>query len=118
MAENLDRDTEKRREEKKADPVRKDLYGILYYLYGEANYGSYQGLRFRVARNPLEHVFYVPEAKRGPATLQVICWKGPMNFASTPEEEKTVRDFEFSPEGIDQAAAWIYEEQARIFGEA
>jgi hypothetical protein len=41
-----------------------------------------------------------------------------MNFASTPAEEKTVRDFDFSPEGIDQAAAWIHEEQARIFGGA
>ena len=39
-----------------------------------------------------------------------------MNFASTPDEEKTVKDFEFSQEGIDMAAAWIYEEHGRIFG--
>lgn len=115
MAEELRKDTEIQTEET-TDPVRRDLYGILYYLYGEANYGSYKGLRFRVARNPLEHVFYVPADKRGPAVLQVICWKGPMNFASTPDEEKTVKDFEFSQEGIDMAAAWIYEEHGRIFG--
>ena len=116
MTENLDRDTAGIAEEEMTDPVRKDLYGINFYLYGEANYGSYKGLRFRVARNPLVHVFYTPAEKRGPATLQVICWKEPMNFASTPDGEKTVKDFDFSPEGIDQAAAWIHEEQARIFG--
>lgn len=117
MAEESRKDIQNR-EEEGADPVRRDLYGILYYLYGEANYGSYRGLRFRVARNPLEHVFYVPAGKRGPATLQVICWKEPLNFASAPEEEKTVKDFEFSPEGIDQAAAWIRQEQERLFGKS
>lgn len=116
MAEEFGK--ERAKEEEGADPVRKDLYGILYYLYGEANYGSYKGLRFRVARNPLEHVFYVPVEKRGPATLRVITWTGPFSFASTPEEEKTIRDFEFSAEGIGQAAAWIHEEHDRIFGKA
>ena len=98
------------------DPIRKDLYGILYYLYGEANYGSYQGMRFRVARDPLEHVFYVPADKRGPAVLRAEYWTGPMNWASTPAEEKTAKDFEFSAEGLDQVSDWLHGEHERLFG--
>ena len=86
---------------------REDLFPFVHYEYGEAYYGSCRGLRFRIAREPLESVHFTPADKRGQATLRVVLWPGPFGYAATAEENKTVQDFPFSEEGLQQAAAWL-----------
>lgn len=85
----------------------KSLYGITYYEYGEAYYGSCGPIRFRVARNPLENVHFIPADKRGECTLRAVVWPSPFSFAATPDKEKEYRDFPFTQEGLSEAADWI-----------
>ncbi len=94
----------------------KDFYSLLFYEYGEAYLGSADGMRFRLAREPLENVHYTPPDKRGEACLRASVWRGPLAYARTPEEEITSRDFPFTEEGLSLAAAWIEEMRARQEG--
>ena len=45
--------------------IAKDLFSIVHYEYGEAYYGSYEMMCYRVAREPLENVHFTPPEKRG-----------------------------------------------------
>ena len=87
--------------------LEKNLHSLVYYEYGEAYFGSYRGMRYRVAREPLSNVHFVPPAKRDPAVLRVTIWPEPFGYASTPGEEKTVKDFEFSEEGLAQITPYL-----------
>lgn len=87
----------------------KDLFPISHYEYGEAYYGSDRGMRFRIARDPLENVHFVPADKRGSSVLAVTVWPEPDSFQSAPEEKKIRRDFPFTQEGLEQAAAYLNE---------
>ncbi len=90
---------------KKIDP--KDLYSITHYEYGVPYSGSRGGMRFWIARNPLERVFGKKDA--GEANIEVVIWKGPFAIDVTTEE-KTSKLFEFSNEGIEEAAKWLNEQ--------
>ena len=82
-----------------------DLYGIKHYLYGEAYYGSDEGMRFRLAREPLRNVIcasvkedrsYADDPK-----LRAAVWFGKLSYEKTPKEEITTRTFSFDGEGYD-----------------
>lgn len=85
----------------------KDLFSLTHYEYGEAYFGSERGMRFRVAREPLANVHFTPADKRGPATLRVTVWPEPDSYQSAPDDRKTVKDFPFTEEGLQQAAAYL-----------
>ncbi len=87
--------------------LQHDLFPLTHYEYGEAYFGSYRGMRFRVAREPLENVHYTPVEKRSEATLQVTVWKGPYSYNATPKEERVVRDFAFTEEGLDEIGPYL-----------
>lgn len=92
-----------------------DILNFTHYEYGEPFPGSYKGMRYRIARNPLENVHFVPVDKRGEATLQVAVWPEPFAYDTT-KEEKTIRDFPFTEEGRIEAVDWLnatYEEKFR-----
>ena len=90
-----------------------DLFGLTHYYYGEAFFGSCQGMRYRVAADPLKRMRPdkpVPEDVRLVATV----WPEPWSWAGTEEQEKKSESFPFSPEGLDQVADWLntcYEEE-------
>ena len=42
----------------------KDFFAFTHYEYGEAYFGSYKGMRYRLAREPLENVFFVKKGLR------------------------------------------------------
>ena len=95
------------------DPIpRSDFFPLTHYLYGEAYYGSCDGMRYRLAREPLEHVFYVPEKDRSPAVLRAVVWPEPTAYAHTPKEQMEYQDFDFSEEGLTQAVSWFNERVA------
>lgn len=87
--------------------IAKDLFSIVHYEYGEAYYGSYEMMCYRVAREPLENVHFTPPEKRGPAILRCTVWPGPYAYAKTPEEQKIVKDFEYSQQGLNEIAAYL-----------
>ena len=44
------------------------FFNLMHYEYGEAYFGSHKGMRFRLARDPLANVKFVPVDQREPAT--------------------------------------------------
>lgn len=95
----------------------KALYGITYYEYGEAYFGSCGPIRFRVARDPLKNVHFIPADKRGECVLRATVWPSPFSYAATSDEQKESRDFDFTQEGLEQAVAWLNEMLGRAQGE-
>lgn len=82
----------------------KDVYSLVHYEYGVAYSGEYGGMRYRIARSPLERVF--GKKDKGEAKLEVNIWRGPFCFDKT-SEEITTRFFEFTEEGKTEAVAFI-----------
>ena len=83
------------------------FFPLSHYEYGEAYFGSYKGMRYRLAREPLENVKFTPLDKRGPATLMATVWPEPYSYAHTEDSLKTTENFEVSQEGLEKAVEWI-----------
>ena len=89
-----------------------DIYGYTHYLYGEAYLGSYKGMRFRLAREPLKKVFYSPKsewAKDGEndAYFLASVWPEPFSFEKTEKEKIKEERFPFTEEGLLLAVKWL-----------
>ncbi len=89
----------------------KELFRIEYYEYGEPYFGSDGGMNYRVAREPLENVHFIPPEKRPAGVLRASAWQGPWNFAVTPEKEIQTKEFAFTEEGLQEAIAWLNDVQ-------
>ncbi|MCR5092630.1 MAG: hypothetical protein K6B72_01450 [Lachnospiraceae bacterium] len=85
-----------------------DLFGLNHYFYGEAFFGSYQGMRYRVAADPLKRMRPDKPVEEGVQILATV-WPEPYSWASTADEEKSSESFPFSADGLEQAAAWLTE---------
>jgi hypothetical protein len=89
----------------------KDFFAFTHYEYGEAYFGSYKGMRYRLARNPLENVHFTPVDKRDPdATLMATVWPEPYSYAHTADELKTTAHFPITEEGMASAVDWFNEQ--------
>lgn len=83
------------------------FFNLMHYEYGEAFFGSYKGMRYRLAREPLENVKFIPVDKRGPATLMATVWPEPYSYGMTDKKLMTSENFEVSQEGFEAAVKWI-----------
>ena len=93
---------------------RSDFYKFTYFDYGEADYGSYKGLRYRLGAEPLVRLFgKKPEEKEG-TKLRAYAWREPSNFATAADKE--FADFDYSEEGVNDAVAWLNEEWNKLCG--
>lgn len=84
-----------------------ELYGFGHYLYGEAYFGSCHGMRYRVARDPLENVVFENHEKQMDARFKAEVWFTPFCYEKTPDDEKTGKDFPFTEDGLKEAAGWL-----------
>ncbi len=82
----------------------------MHYEYGEAYFGSHKGMRYRLAREPLENVKFVKEEDRKPATLMATVWPEPYSYGVTDKSLMTSEHFEVSQEGLEEAVKWINEQ--------
>lgn len=89
------------------------FFNFMHYEYGEAYFGSHKGMRFRLARDPLENVKFTPPDKRGPATLMATVWPEPYSYACTDKSLMTSEHFEVSEEGFAAAIEWINEQYSK-----
>lgn len=87
----------------------KDLFHLVHYEYGEPYFGSCAGMRFRVARNPMEMVALKAPDEKGEAKLSFTVWPEPDSYAATPDDLKTTKEFPFSDEGLQQGTDWLNE---------
>ena len=69
----------------------KDVLNISFYEYKVAFTGSFRGMRYRIAREPFEHVRYLPPEKKEGAKLKLSIWKEPYtaSYAATYFGEKS-----------------------------
>ncbi len=88
----------------------KDFYHINYYEYGKAFLGSYKGMRFRLARSPLENVFFKSKEEKAAGVLVATIWPEPFSYDMTPDEEKVSKEFPFTEEGKVAAVDWFNEQ--------
>ena len=86
------------------------LYHISFYEYGEAYFGSCSGMRYRVAREPLENVHFTPPDQRGEAVIAASIWPEPFSYASTDPSLIRTKSFPFSQGGLQEAAEWLDEQ--------
>ena len=86
-----------------------DLYGIGHYDYGEEYFGSDKGMRFRVARQPLENVIgkKPEEWLSTDPRLSASVWFTPFSYEKTPKEEITVKEFSYDSEGYTEMIDWL-----------
>jgi hypothetical protein len=84
------------------------FFNLKHYEYGEAFFGSYKGMRYRLAREPLENVFFTPIEERNPESrLMATVWPEPYSYFDTEDEKKISEKFEITEEGFEEAIAWI-----------
>ncbi|MCM1179777.1 MAG: hypothetical protein NC347_05950 [Clostridium sp.] len=95
----------------------KDSYGITWYEHAQPYFGSHRGMRFRLARNPMENCFLASPDKKGEAVFEAIIWPEPYCFEATPDELKTTATFAFDAKGKEQMVAWLNEQYASRFDE-
>jgi hypothetical protein len=86
------------------------FFNLMHYEYGEAFFGSYKGMRYRLAREPLENVKFTPIDKRGPATLMATVWPEPYSYGMTDKSLMVTEHFEVSQEGLESAVKWFNEQ--------
>lgn len=87
-----------------------DTFGLNYYEYGQAFYGSYRGMRYRVTREPMEVVFMLPAEKKAEGSLVATVWPEPFAYDKTAEDKKVSCDFPFTAEGKLAMTAWLNEQ--------
>ncbi|MCR4744527.1 MAG: hypothetical protein K5894_04775 [Lachnospiraceae bacterium] len=86
------------------------LYGYSHYIYGEAYFGSCRGMRYRLAREPLEDVRFAPEEKQQEGQFMVTVWPEPLSYEKAPEDIKKNFYFPFTEQGRLDAIACLNEQ--------
>ena len=87
-----------------------ELFGLAHYDYGEAYFGSRGGKRFRLAREPLKDVRFIPVSERDPQErLLATVWPEPYSYADTDPSLMTSERFMPTEEGYLEAVKWINE---------
>ena len=80
--------------------ARRDLFHLPFYKK-EAFTGSDRGLRFWIGKTELA------AGERTETVLRTVAWPEPFAMEHTADEKKTVKDFAFSEEGLDEAYGWL-----------
>lgn len=95
----------------------KDSYGITYYEHGQPYLGSHRGMRFRLARNPMEDVALKPQDQKGEAVFEAVVWPEPFCYEATSDDKKVTATFPFDTEGKEQMIAWLNEQYETRYDE-
>ncbi len=91
-----------------SDPIgitRDEFFGLNYYRYGEAYFGSSRGMRYRLAADPLNRL--KPGQQPDGLELMATVWPEPFAYGKADPEEMTSEKFPFSEEGLNEAVKWI-----------
>lgn len=95
-------------------------FQLSFYDYATPFYGSFRGMRYRLARTPLEKVYGKSQEVKEAGKLEAIVWPGPMAFDYTKEEDKIKKEFPYTKEGKEEAIQWLneqYEERKEQYTE-
>ena len=85
----------------------KDILNIGYYHCGQAFTGSYRGMRYRIAREPLEDVRFKKNEEKFNAKLKLSVWDEPYAYDHTDKEAIKDEYFEYSSGGLKEIVAYL-----------
>lgn len=88
---------------------RAEFWGLSHYYYGEAYFGSFKGMRYRIAREPLENVSFASPEIKNAGQIKASVWPEPFAYAKTAAEDITDKLFSFSEEGLNEVSVWLNE---------
>lgn len=95
----------------------KDSYGISWYEHARPYLGSHRGMRFRIARDPMEDVSLTPPDKKGEAMFEIVIWPEPFSYDATDDSLKVMEHFPFDEAGKEQMIAWLNEQYESRYDE-
>ncbi len=81
------------------------------YLEKQNLTGSYRGMRYLLRK----------QGEKEAPRLGVVIWPQPLCYEKSAEESRQEAEFDFSQEGISQAAAWLnqqYEAHREVWDQA
>lgn len=82
--------------------IAKDLFSIVHYEYGEAYYGSYEMMCYRVAREPLENVHFTPPEKAGAGRSSLYGLAGALRVCEDAGGAEDSERFRVLPAGTER----------------
>ena len=94
---------------------KKDLFHIGYYDYGQAFTGSFRGMRYRLARDPLVRVRTKEENRGEKVCLMVYVWPEPYGFEATSREKILQWGFPYTEAGLEDSCRWLNEMYEKRF---
>lgn len=93
------------------------IFKLEFYKKLSPFYGSSEGIRYRIAKEPLQKGKTKEEEAALNPKLMATCWPEPYNYETTPDDQKISEYFPFSEEGMQMAVDWINEMHDKIVGE-
>lgn len=90
--------------------TQEKTFKLTYYDYGQPFYGSYRGMRYRLARDPLKNVYGKSKEEKEDAKLTAMVWPEPYSFEFIKEEDIISSEYPYTEEGKSQAIAWLNEQ--------
>lgn len=83
------------------------IFKLSFYKKLTPFYGSLDGIRYRIAKDPLTKA--ASKEEEAQAKLKLTCWPEPYSYEATADELKKDYFFEFSEKGMQDAVDKINE---------
>ena len=77
----------------------------LNYIRKEPQTGSFCGMRYMLRKG----------TSGEQDCIDAFCWPEPFCFIKTPEEQKKLRQFPLTQEGLENAVNWLNEQYESVF---
>lgn len=97
-------------DDKKQGITEEKTFQLTYYDYGQPYYGTYLGMRYRIARDPLKNVYGKSKEEKEEGRLVVKIWPEPYGYEFVKEEDVISANFPYTKEGKTEAIAWLNEQ--------
>lgn len=88
--------------------IEKDKFHIFNYIKKEEYCASMDGMRYMLKKHKKRVQEEDNEEEK--EVLLVTIWPEPCCYAKTPEEKKQRMEFDFSADGVMEAADWLNEQ--------
>ena len=92
--------------------IEKDKFHIFNYIKKEEYCASMDGMRYMLKKHKKKVQEEGKEEEK--EVVLVTIWPEPFCFEKTPDEKKTVKEFVYTEDGLDEAYDWlcqIYDER-------
>ncbi len=93
------------------------IFKLEFYKKLSPFYGSDNGIRYRIAKEPLQKGKTKEEEEALNPRLKCTCWPEPYNYECTDDSLKISEEFPFSEEGMQMCVDWINGVRDKVLGQ-